>query len=369
MAEDRDQKTEQPTDKKLREAREKGQLPRSRDLSGALVLAAGIATLGGGTLAGLVTWLHNSLQLAAHIPSADIPLYLAQTLAAPFKLLAGCFGAMFGAGIIGQLVPGGWNLSAKALVPDLNRLNPINNIGRMFTRGPVEFLKTVIKAAVVALATWAVIRHERQTLELAAVMPTAAAVREILAFGIKVAIAGTGGLLLVGLADAPYQWWQTRRELRMTKQEIRDESRETDGKPEIKAKIHQMQQQLARGRMMEAVEKADVVLVNPVHVAVALQYLPGSMKAPKVVAKGAGSVADAIRDRARQHHVPLLTAAPLARALYRTTHVGGDVPVALYRAIAQILAWVYQLRSGNPNPREPEVEVPSMLEDAARPWE
>ncbi|TAM11510.1 MAG: flagellar biosynthesis protein FlhB [Nevskiaceae bacterium] len=369
MAEDSGQKTEQPTDKKVREAREKGQLPRSRDLSGALVLAAGVTTLGGGTLAGLVTWLRNSLQTAGHIPTADIPLHLAATLVTPFKLLAGCFLAMFIAGLIGQLVPGGWNLSGKALMPDLNRLNPVNNIGRMFTRGPVEFLKTVAKAAVVAAATYFVIMHERPMLEIAALMPTAVAVREILSFGIKVAIAGTLGLLLVGLADAPYQWWQTHRDLRMTKQEVRDESRESDGKPEIKSKIRQMQQRLSRGRMMEAVDKADVVLVNPIHVAVALQYLPGSMKAPKVVAKGAGIVAEAIRDRAREHHVPLLTAPPLARALYRTTKVGGDVPVALYRAIAQTLAWVYQLRSGSPNVHEPDVEVPSAFEEAARPWE
>ncbi|HEU0197834.1 MAG TPA: flagellar type III secretion system protein FlhB [Nevskiaceae bacterium] len=369
MAEDRDQNTEQPTDKKLREAREKGQIPRSRDLSGALVIAAGLATLGGGTLLGLGGWLRNSIVAAGHVTAThDIPLHLAVEAVTPFKLLAGCFLAMFLAGIIGQLVPGGWNLSAKALLPDFKRVNPFANVRNMFTRGPAELVKTLLKAVVVGAAVYGFVRLQGNHLQALSFEAPSTAIHDILAFAIKVAVAGTAGLVLVGMLDAPYQWWQTRRDQRMSKQEVRDELRETEGKPEVKGKLRQLQQQMARGRMIQAVQDADVVVVNPIHVAVALSYKPGSMKAPKLVAKGAGEIAERIRDAAREHHVPLLVAPPLARAIYRTTRLDGDVPASLYRAVAQVLAWVYQLHAGNARVQEPDIELPPDLSDAARPW-
>lgn len=368
MAEDRDQRTEQPTEKRLREAAEKGQLPRSRDLSGALVVAAGLATLGAGTLDGLASWLRANIEQAGQVASSDIPQHVAAVATTPFRLLAWTFLAMFIAGVLGQLVLGGWNLSAKALAPDFKRLNPVSNLQRMFTHGPIELGKTLLKAVVVGGAVYGVVRYQHESLQTLAMVAPPEAIREVLGFGLKVVAAGAFGLVLVGIVDAPYQWWQHRRDQRMTKQEVRDESRDSDGKPEVKSRIRRLQQEMSRGRMLEAVKDADVVVVNPIHVAVALRYAPGSMKAPKVVARGAGVIAEHIREAALEHKVPLLTAPPLARALYRTTRVDGDVPAALYRAIAQVLAWVYQIRSGNPATRAPEVELPSTLAEAARPW-
>lgn len=367
MAEDRDQRTEQPTEKRLRESREKGQVARSRDLSGALVLTVATATLGVGTLTGLAGWLRSGIEQAGHPDQADLPLRLAALAVTPFQLLSGTFIAMVVAAVLGQLALGGWNLSAKAMAPDFGRLSPANNLRRMFTSGPVELGKTPLKAVVVGAAVYAFVRTRQGTLHTLALAAPEPAARAVLGFALGVLAAGCGGLLLVALIDVPWQWWKHRRDLRMSKQELRDEARETEGRPEVKARLRKLQQQLGRGRMIEAVKGADVVIVNPIHVAVALQYAPGSMKAPKVVAKGAGVIAEQIRDAARRERVPILTLPPLARALYRTTRLDGDVPVVLYRAVAQILAWVYQLRNGNAAPL-PDVALPDSLAQAARPW-
>lgn len=368
MAEDRDQRTEQPTDKRLREAAERGQLARSRDLSGALVYAAALATLGGGTLMALAGWLRSCLQRAGAVSTADVPLYLAWVAVTPFRMLMTTFVAMLVAALLGQLVPGGWNVSAKALAPDFNRLNPISNLQRLFSHGPAELGKTLLKALVVGAVIYGLLVHRRDALQSMALLPPPRAATAVLSFALHAAAAGAFGLLLVGLLDAPYQWWRHHRDLRMSKQELRDEARESEGRPEVKAKLRRLQQQISRGRMIEAVKTADVVVVNPIHVAVALRYAPGSMRAPKVVAKGVGDIAERIREAARQNKVPLLTAPPLARALYRSTRVDGDVPAVLYRAVAQVLAWVYQLRSGQANARNPDVQLPSTLTDAAKPW-
>lgn len=368
MAEDRDQRTEQATEKRLRDAAERGQVPRSRDLSGALVVTAGLAVLGTGTLGTLSRWLRDSLASAGQVGDVrDLPTRMASLAATPFRLLLVSLLVMAVAGVLGQLVLGGWHMSAQPLAPDFNRFNPASNLRNLVGRGPAELAKSLLKALVVGGVTYVFLRHGQATLHtLAAVAPRLAA-RGVLAFGLEAAIAGAGGLLLVALADVPYQFWRHRRDLRMTPKEVRDELRETEGKPEVRSRLRRMQRRLARGRMIQAVRKADVVVVNPTHVAVALQYVQGRMRAPRVVAKGVGEVAERIRTEASRFHVPILAAAPLARALYRTTDLGDDVPVALYRAIAQVLAWVYQVRGGDADAPAPDIDLPPMPE--ARPWE
>ena len=371
MAEqDRHDRTEQPTEKRLREARERGQVARSRDLSGALVFAAGLAVLGagGGVLDALAGWMRAALQQPTMVSSADLPRQLALEGVAAFRLLAGCFAAMFVAGLLGQLVTGGWNFSPGSLAPDFNRLNPASNLGRLYGGSPAELGKTFLKALLVGGTIAGLLWSHRGELVTLATLAPRPAIAGILHFTALTGAAGALGLLLVGLLDAPYQIWRHARELRMTKQEIRDEMRESEGRPEVRAQLRRMQQQLARGRMMEAIKDADVVVVNPVHVAVALHYAPGTMRAPKVVAKGAGEIAERIREAALEHHIPLLTAPPLARALYRSTRVDGDVPASLYRAVAQVLAWVYQLRTGSGDLHPPDVELPPEMTEAARPW-
>lgn len=368
MAEDRDQRTEQPTEKRLREAAERGQLARSRDLSGALVFAAGLATLGYGVLSGLSGWMRSTLQQAGAGEAVDLPLRLAAAGYQAFHIVAGCFLAMLVAALFGQLFPGGWNLSFKALAPDLNRLSPVNNLQRMVGHGPAELGKTLAKALVVGGIVFALLWSRRDELMGLSMLPPQQAGLGVLRFALHAAAAGAFGLLLIGFLDAPYQLWRHHRDLRMTKQEVRDEMRESEGRPEVKSKLRRMQQEISRGRMIEAVREADVVVVNPIHVAVALRYAPGSMRAPRVVAKGAGPIAERIREEAKKHRVPLLTAPPLARALYRSAKVNGEVPAALYRAVAQVLAWVYQVRSGKYDARIPDVEIPADMKEAGKPW-
>ncbi|MGH8113151.1 MAG: EscU/YscU/HrcU family type III secretion system export apparatus switch protein [Rhodanobacteraceae bacterium] len=368
MADDRDERTEKPTEKRLRDAAERGQVPRSRDLSGALVVTAGLAMLGGGALGTLSQWLHASLASAGQVGSTgELATRMASVAATPFRLLLISLLVMAAAGVFGQLIVGGWHASSQPLAPDFDRFNPATNLRNLLGRGPAELVKSLLKALVVGGAVYVFFQHGQATLHtLASVAPRLAA-RSVLGFGLQAAIAGASGLLLVALADVPYQLWRHRRDLRMTPKEVRDELRETEGKPEVRSRLRRMQRQLARGRMIQAVRSADVVLVNPTHVAVALKYVQSRMRAPKVVAKGVGDIAERIRGEATAHHVPILAAAPLARALYRTTALGDDVPVTLYRAIAQVLAWVYQVRRGGADTRAPDIDLPSMPE--ARPWE
>lgn len=366
---DRDQQTEQPTEKRLRDAAERGQIARSRDLSGALVVTAGLATLGIGTLDSLSVWLRESLVSAGHTGSAhDLAARMLATAATPFRLLLICLLVMAAAGVLGQLLVGGWHVSAQPLAPDFTRVNPATNLRNILGRGPAELAKALLKTIVVAAAIYVFFQHDHAALHtLAAVAPRRAA-RSVLTFGLEAAIAGACGLLLIALADVPYQLWRHRRDLRMTPKEIRDEVRDTEGKPEVRSRLRRMQRQLARGRMIEAVRKSDVVVVNPTHVAVALRYEQSRMRAPRVVAKGIDEVAERIRAEAAKHRVPILAAAPLARALYRTTALGDDVPLSLYRAVAQVLAWVYQVRRGSADARAPDIDLPSALPEA-RPWE
>lgn len=366
---DRDQRTEQPTEKRLRDATERGQIARSRDLSGALVVTAGLATLGIGTLDTLSVWLRESLVTAAHLGSArDLAARMLTAAAAPFRLLLVCLLVMAAAGVAGQLLVGGWHVSSQPLTPDLSRVSPGSNLRNLFSRGPAELIKALLKTTVVAGAIYVFFQHHEMVLHTLGTVAPRRAARSVLAFGLEAAIAGTCGLLLIALVDVPYQLWRHRRDLRMTPKEIRDELRDTEGKPEVRSRLRRLQRQFARGRMIEAVRKADVVVVNPTHVAVALRYERSRMRAPRLVAKGIDEVAERIRAEATRHQVPILAAAPLARALYRTTALGDDVPIALYRAVAQVLAWVYQVRRGSADAGAPDIDMPSAMPEA-RPWE
>lgn len=369
MAEDRDQRTEQPTEKRLRDAAERGQVPRSRDLSGALVVTAGLAALGTGTLGELARWLRESLLAATQVGDVrDLVPRMADATRTPFRLLLVSLLVMAAAGVAGQLAVGGWHVSAQPLAPDFNRMNPAGNVRNLLGRGPAELVKALLKTVVVGAAVYAFLQHDAAVLHTLAFVAPRRAARSVLAFGLQAAIAGACGLLLIALVDVPWQAWRHRRDLRMTPKDVRDELRETEGKPEVRARLRRMQRRLARGRMIEAVRKADVVVVNPTHVAVAVQYVQSRMRAPRVVAKGVGEVAARIRAEAVTHHVPVLAAPPLARALYRTTALGDDVPVTLYRAVAQVLAWVYQVRRGTGDPRAPDIDLSPALPEA-RPWE
>jgi flagellar biosynthetic protein FlhB len=368
MADDSDQeRTEQPTEKKLRESREKGEVPRSRDLSGAMVVLAGVAALMSG---GEQAFVHarRIFSLGMHYSrdalfTDDLPgralhavVYEALGLFWPVAL------ATMLATLAAPLLLGGMNFSAQALQPKFERLDPIKGLGRIFAmRGLVELGKALLKLLFIGAVLALLLRHWQGELQATGRGSVLAGIAQSIGLLGRAALWFGAMLALIGGIDALYQKFDHAKNLRMTRQEIRDEMKESEGNPEMKGRIRQVQQAQARRRMMEELPKADVVVVNPTHFAVALRYDEGRTGAPRVIAKGVDVLAQQIRLVAASHRIPLVEAPPLARALYATTELGREIPAALYVAVAQVLAYVYQLKQaaaqGQTPPAAPTPEV------------
>ena len=353
MAEDIDQqqeRTEQATAKRLKDARERGQVPRSRELSTTLVLLTGAGCLyGAGSYMSrnLIGHLRAGLEFRPEWLSS--PTIVGQTLAAAavhaledlWPLLA----AVFVAALAAPLALGGWNFSAQALAPDFSRLSPAAGLRRMFGwHGLVELLKALVKCLLVGGVAAAVIYAFLADAIALGRMPVESGIAGAARIVGSAFIWMSAALVVVAAADVPFQLWEHRHRLRMSRHEVREELKETDGRPEVKSRIRQLQQQLARRRMMTEVPKADVVITNPTHYAVALRYDAARMRAPRVVAKGADLVALAIRRVAEAHKVPAFESPLLARALYRSVDIGKEIPGGLYIAVAQVLTYIYQMR-------------------------
>lgn len=374
MAEDSDlEKTEQPSQRKLDQAKEKGQVARSRELSTFAVLLAGGGSLWfmGTTLTQqMVKLLHDGLSFNQNLvftPELMIPrlydLSMNMLLAFAPVLLTLLLAALFS-----PLLLNGWLFSTESLVPKFSRMNPISGIARMFsTHALVELAKALGKAIVVGgIATW-VIWHHRDDVMTLATLPVNVAISQMgsLVGGSFMAI--VGAMLLIVAVDVPFQLWDHNKKLMMTKEEVRKESRETEGDPMVKGRIRSMQREAARRRMMSAIPTADVVVTNPTHYAVALKYSDKGMRAPTVVAKGSHLIAQRIREIAEENHITILEAPPLARALHKHTEIGESIPEALYIAVAEVLAYVYQLKryqkQGGTRPEQPgNLAVPAELD-------
>ncbi|MCR9090075.1 MAG: flagellar biosynthesis protein FlhB [Proteobacteria bacterium] len=344
------EKTEPATPRRIEQAREDGQLARSRELPGALIAMAGVGAawlFGGEIVAHYSGWFAHAIHQAS-ARHDDVQAGLdAMGLHGTLILLPWLFIVLV-AGVGGTLVLGGWNLSAKALVPKGERLDPIKGMGRRFgVSAWVEVSKTLLKFLLVAGLSFAVIWWLRDDISRLPRMEAGAGFGRVGEILMAVFAAGALALLIISAIDAPWQLYNHAKQLRMTREEVKREAKDTDGKPEIKQRQRELQMQAANGRMMERVPEADVVVVNPVHVAVALRYDATRMDAPQVVAKGLGEVAANIRRIAEEHSVPVLEAPPLARALYRVTEVEQSIPPGLFAAVAEVLTWVYRLKAGN----------------------
>jgi flagellar biosynthesis protein FlhB len=369
MAENEDgqERTEQPTPKRLEEARRKGQVPRSKDLTAAAVMLAGGASLylmGGFVSGQMYAMMRRSLTLSREqaLDSMYIMPALSSAAIEGFRACMPVLLVVMLAALIAPLALGGWNFSTEALAPKMNRLNPLSGVKRMFSMNAlIELSKALAKFATVAIVAVLVLRSETQALMALGREPTA------LAIGHAAQLAGKGlllistGMLLIAAIDVPYQIWQHIKQLKMTREEIRQEMKESEGSPEVKGRIRQIQQEMARQRMMQDVPKADVIVTNPTHFAVALRYDEKRMSAPIVVAKGVDILAARIREIGAEHNVPIFEAPPLARVLYKNVDIGGAVPSHLYVAVAQVLSYIFQLRvakrSGIQPPERPVVEV------------
>jgi len=348
------ERTEEPSQRRLTEARERGQVPRSRELTNFATMIGGSAALiaMGSTLAGTMSLLmRRSMSIGPERLEDPHSMLSALGDAAITVLLAALplFGALIGLVLLAAVVLGGWNFSLAAMAPDFTRLSPLAGLQRLFgLRGLGELGKALLKLLVVGGVCAAVVSWLfPDVLALGRMSPRAAIGRGagLLSWAFVWLCAS---LVIVAMVDVPLQLFQYKRSLRMTRQEVRDEAKESDGRPETRQRIRQMQQQIARRRMLHRVPTADVVIVNPTHFAVALKYDPKNMRAPRVVAKGADLVAQNIRRIAEEHRVPIFDSPKLARALYRSTDLNREIPAGLYVAVAQVLSYIFRIRTLNP---------------------
>lgn len=374
MAEDSDlEKTEPASERKLEKAREEGDVPRSRELATFTILiaaGAGLWTTGDTMMRQLHRLLAASLTLE-RAQIYDFELLKARVAGNIGDLLlafAPFAGILMLVALATPALLGGWLFTANSLMPKFSRLNVLAGIGRMFSKNAlVELGKAISKALVVGTVAYLVITRQLDAVIGLATEPLGTSTTHLGHMMLVTFISVVGGLALIAAIDAPYQLWHYANKMKMTRQDVRQEAKESDGNPEIKAKIRQQQREMARRRMMSQIPTADVVVTNPTHYAVALRYADGKLGAPRVVAKGADAVAARIRELAVEHGVPMLEAPPLARALHQHAELGDEIPEALYTAVAEVLAYVFQLRAygrdGGPAPDLPgELDVPPQLD-------
>jgi len=373
-AEQGGERTEEPSQRRLQDARARGQVPRSRELTNFATMIGGSAALvaiGGSLAAHLSQIMRRGLVIDPQsLRDTDGMLSsMGEACIGAVTVLLPVFGALIALILLASLVLGGWNFSPQAMAPDFARLSPLAGLKRLFgLRGASELGKALLKCAVVGGACSGVVSYIFHDVVALAHMEPRAAIGRGAGLVSWSFVWLCASLALIAAVDVPLQLFQFKRSLRMTRQELRDEAKESDGRPETKQRIRQMQQTLARRRMMHKVPTADVVIVNPTHFAVALKYDPAKMRAPRVLAKGVDLVAQNIRRIAEEHRVPVFESPKLARALYRSTDLNKEIPAGLYVAVAQVLSYIFRVRSLNPTVAarvaRPNPEVGSEFNDA-----
>ncbi len=353
MAENQDgqEKSEEATSKRVQDARKKGQVPRSRELNTFVMMLASSGALvmfGEQMMQGIAAIFREGFSISRE------DIFDPQSLIALFKqgifdgllVAAPLFLVTVVVAIVSSLLIGGWNFSIQAMAFKGSKMNPLKGLKRIFgPKGLVELLKALGKVTVVGvMAVWMLMWQAdylmlmgRQALEPALVNMGSQLGLYFLAL--------SASLVIIAIADAPFQIWDNKRQLKMTKQEVKDEFKQTEGAPEIRQRVRAAQREMAQRRMMENVPQADVVITNPTHYAVALKYDQNKMGAPVVVAKGADLVAGRIREIAFEHNVPVIESPPLARAIYFHTEIEQQIPQGLYVAVAKVLAYVFGLRT------------------------
>lgn len=353
MAENQDgqEKSQDPTGKRLDDARRKGQVPRSRELNTMALTLIGVATL---TVMApdFASWFHTLFEEQFVLSRADIfdteamMGHLVKAIGDALLMLLPYFAVMVAVAILSSVALGGFNISFEAMQPKLSKLDPIKGMTKLFSlRGLVELLKSMAKFTLIATATVALLYAWSDDLINLGSHNVEDATLEGMNMVAWASLILSSTLILLAMIDVPFQLWQFKRDLKMTQQEVRDELKETDGRPEVKSRIRRIQFEIAQRRMMQEVPKADVIVTNPTHYAVALRYDPEKMAAPVVVAMGKDLVASHIRELGAANSVPLVEAPTLARAIYFNTKLNHPIPAALFLAVAQLLAYVFQLRA------------------------
>ena len=348
---DKGSKTEKPTARKLRKAREKGQIPRSREVPMAATLLGMVLILyyfGSNIVQGLEGEIHHYLRF--NIPEE----FTVSVIADFFKdsafrigaLLAPVFLAILAISVASNAAQGGLAVSSNALKPKFSKLNPIQGVKKIFSKnGLVNLAKSLVIITAVGIISWQVIRDNMTMYPRLILMDVRQIFYWATMISFKILIRVSILMVFVAMADYIFQKYQYKQQLKMTKQEVKDEYKEMEGDPTTKRRIRQVQLNMARKRMMADVPNADVIITNPTHYAAALSYKMDSMDAPKLIAKGANLLAQRIKDIAREHDIAIVENKTLARALYKTVKVGNYIPYDLYKAVAEILAYVFKARN------------------------
>ncbi|MGI6778772.1 MAG: flagellar biosynthesis protein FlhB [Acetivibrionales bacterium] len=345
-------KTEKATPKKRREARKKGQILQSREVTSALILMLAFVTLrvyGKKLYAGLQTFTTYMLQYSVDVDELYtvnniIKLYI-ETMMAVLKAIAPTLAVVVAAGFISGYAQVGFLFTTETLAFKLERLNPVSGLKRIFSfRSVVELLKACFKIGVIGYVAYLFIKGEANNILNTMDMTVPAIATYIAAASINLALRICAVLVVLGILDYGYQWWEYEKNLRMSKQELKEEYKQIEGNPEVKSKIKQKQRQISMRRMLQDVPKADVVITNPTHYAVALKYDANESEAPVVLAKGLDFMALRIKEVAKENRIETVENKPLARTLYETVDIGEVIPPELYQAVAEILAYVYSLK-------------------------
>jgi flagellar biosynthetic protein FlhB len=344
------EKSEEPTGKRLSESRKKGQIARSKELNTLAVTMGGFGGLlvFGGNMGNAMLEIMRgnfSLPREAIMDENSMGLWLAASGEIAMQAMFPLFLLLLVVSILGPISLGGWLFSAEAMAPKASRMNPLAGLKRMFSvNALVELLKALGKFVLILLVGVSVLSAFQDDLLAIVHEPIESAIIHALSVVGWSALWMSCGLILIAAVDVPFQLWSNKKKLMMTKQEVRDEYKDSEGKPEVKQRIRQMQREISERRMMQAVPEADVVITNPTHFAVALKYDPSKGSAPVLLAKGGDFTALKIREIANEHKVMVLESPALARAVFYSTELDQEIPAGLYLAVAQVLAYVYQLR-------------------------
>ncbi len=368
------EKTEQPTGKKIADARRRGQVPRSREAGTFFVLMSGLISLWifSGMLAdGMRKVMRGCLSLTRdQVYTIDemAKLFISGLFSVALPILLIII-IILCVSVAGNLYVGGYNFSTQALQPKLSKLNPLKGIKRIFSLNSIiELVKSIGKITIISSFCYFMIAGRAQELLNLSYIDPHAAIKQAIHLMFVFMLIVICGMIPIVLMDIPWQKWHYRKQLRMTKQEVKDEFKNSEGNPQIKSKIRHLQYEMAARRMMSKVPEADVVVTNPTHYAVALQYDPEGDTAPILVAKGVDEVAEIIKNIARECGVPIVPVPPLSRSLYYTTELDHQIPRGLFKAVAQVLAWVLGMKAFKegkskvrPNDLDPNLPIPDEL--------
>ncbi len=376
MAEEQELEKELPaSERRLQQAREEGNIPRSRELAGGAILLAGVAILMAMT-GPLVVKSQDIMRHGLQFTREDAfdPFRMLNQFASMLIDSVWVLTPLFAIAVVGAVLSnvaiGGLIISGKGLTPDFSRLNPAKGLGNIFSmNGLFELLKAVLKSCVLGYVGYILLRNHTENYVSMAAMPLGDSLSESARLTRNDLLTFAVVFFLLVAVDVPYQLWRYYKQLRMSLEDVKKEAKETEGDPHIKAKVRALQREAARRRMMEAIPKADVVVTNPTHFSVALKYDQAKGGVPRVIAKGADELAFKIREIARQNNVPVMEVPALARALYHHVQLDRDIPQSLYTVVARLLAYVYSLAAGRGHLVTPptDSDVPADMDPGVQP--